>query len=342
MSGFLEQHIFIACLPFAVMGALFHMLNNMEETKVFVAELRHPTPSGNQRNDWAFYGLVFFCGSIILAAVGYGMTGSYRVAALLFITSWLQATLAAWFGFAVFSKLARAVWTTLVSLLAAALLFFSYLFTCPTLTISPTSAKFSAVGELYSFRVENKSDRDTYMNSFVFYLDSEAYSANDFDFQIEPDSLKPLAQQLDGVDYGVPDIFGVLGFLPDLLSRRFFLVNVYHLAPHESRQVSIKLKQYEMSTNQIVPLSAEVMSYTEKQVPVTKDGIVVYVPALIKRRLALTNFLVCYLKQGTRIPCTVRPSNKAPLIVAPQCVSLAVVSEKEPIPQKILAGKCEP
>jgi len=235
---------------------------------------------------------------------------------------------------------ARIAYTTGVAALSAPFFVWLYIVSCPVLAISPPEATFKHVGEQYEFRVENRSDHDTYMNSFMFYLDSGAYSAKDFDFQVAPDSLKPLGQQLDGVDYGVPDTFGVLGFLPDLESRRFFLLYVYHLAPRESRGVSIKLAQYEMSTNQTVHLSSEVMSRSDKPVPITKDGVVVYVPALIKRPIALTSFLVCYIKQGTHIPCVTRQSTKPALIVPPQCISLAVVSEQVGIPNKILAGKC--
>jgi hypothetical protein len=235
----------------------------------------------------------------------------------------------------------RIAYTASMAIVSVPFFMWLYIVSCPVLVISPSGATFKHVGELYEFRVENKSDHDTYMNSFMFYLDSEAYSAKDFDFQVTEDSLKPLGQQLDGVDYGVPDIFGVLGFLPDLENRRLFLLYVYHLAPQESRRVTMKLAKYQMSTNQTVRLSSEVMSHTDKAVPITKDGVVVYVPALIKRPLALTDFLVCYIKQGTHIPCAVRQSTKPPLVVTPQCISLAVVSEKE-LPKKILAGKCEP
>jgi hypothetical protein len=336
-------------LTMAAMGILFHFLNMPSDLvaannfmRTLFSELKHPTRSGRSRNTSLFHSLFFAIVTPFLTAVGFGVTGYYKVAAFCFAASWVMSALTAYVGLSVFAKKPRIIWTVLISIPAAGFFLLSYFWTCPTLTVSPSDARFTHVGELYEFRVENKSDRDTYMNSFMFYFDSAAYSAEDFDFQIGGDSLKPLGKQLDGVDYGVPDIFGVLGFLPDSSSRRFFLLNVYHLAPHESRQVSIELKQYRMSTNQIVALSSEVMSHTNKAVPITRDGIVVYVPALIKRPLALTSFLVCYIKQGAHIPCVVRPSTKPPLVVAPQCISLAVVSEKEEIPKKILAGKCEP
>jgi len=333
----------VMCLAFIILGEMSFNVNSLAILgwlPAIVRQLLHHTKSGEKIRETPFYTFIALAVAAVLAELT--ITGNHVYAALCLFGAWLFTAIAAVFGFSVLSKIPRIAYTAITWSASAVVFLWLYFVTCPTLIVSPPDVTFNHVGELYSFRVENKSDHDTYMNSFVFYLDSSAYSTDDFDIQVAQDSLKPLAQQLDGVDYGVPDIFGEIGFVPESTSRHFFLLHVYHLAPHETRQLSIKLKQHEISTNQTVNLSSEVMSSSNKAVPVTKDGIVVYVPALITRRLALTGFLICYLKEGAHIPCDMRRSTKPPLVIPVGCISLAVVSEREQIPNKILAGKCDP
>jgi len=331
----------VAALPFLLMGTAGFAFDNMQAAMGLLSEMRHPHSRKREHANHV-YALLSFGGAALLAGIGFGVSGNYQIAAWCFVGAWLFSTISGYMGCSIFSRKARVAWSTVISIVGALLLYWFYLWLCPVLKISPSGARFNALGESYSFRVENKSDHDTYMNSFIFLLDSSAYSTKDFDFQVAKDSLKPLDQQLDGVYYGVPDTFGETGFLPESKDTHFFLFYVYHLLPHESRQVSIKRRQYEASTDQKVEVSSEVLSFTDKAVPTTKDGIVVYVPALITRPLAITGFLICYFKDGTYIPCEMRPSQKGPMIIPKGCISLAVVSEVQPIPQKILAGKCEP
>jgi hypothetical protein len=333
-----------ACLVFALMGVFFHALNNMEEAKSLAREMLHPARK-KPNNPNLFYALAGTCAASFLAGVGSGVNGNYQLAAWCFTGAWFFATVAVIVGGSIFSQRARVAWSLIAAIVFAIIFSVLYLVVCPTLRISPSNAKFLSVGELYSFRIENKSDHDVYMSSSLFYLDSAAYNTSDFDFQVEQDSLKPLAQQLDGVDYGVPDIFGVSGFVPQSEDRHFFLFYIYHLGPRESRSVTIRLKQHKLSTNQTINVSTEVMSYSDKAVPVTKDSIansvVVYVPALIKRPLAISGFLRCYIKQDVHIPCENLPAARGAVGVPEGCMSFAVVSQRQTIPQKILPGKCE-
>jgi hypothetical protein len=351
-SGTMAKFLMFSAIPFhasqitgsAVLvftGVLFHVLNDRPiDIETLISELKHPTSSGKEFNQTAFFTFVCLAVGALIAAITFAVTGVYKFAAIGYIATWMLATVAVWIRCSVFAKVVRLIWTMIAAVMIGVVCVLLYFLTCPTLKISPSTAKFSAVGELYTFRVENKSDSDTYMNSFLFYLESSSYSTADFDFQVLKDSRKPLGQQPDGVTLEVPDVFGEFGSLPESSSTHVFLLYVYHLRPHEFREVSIRLKQYEISTNQSIPVSSEVMSYTENIVPVSRDGVSVYVPALITKSFDLTGFLVCYATGADRA-CRIFPAEKT--VRLPEgCMSLAAISEKEKIPDKILPGKCEP
>jgi len=306
------------------------------------AEMANPNrewKTVNRTSFYTFFGLVF---APLFSAIGFGVYGNYQPAQWCFGASWLFTTIAALIGFSGFSRRARFIWSAVVSLVSGILFLVLYFVVCPTLTISPSSATFSTIGQLYTFRVENRSDHDTYMNSFVFYFDSSAYSEKDFDFQISEGSLKPLAQQLDGVYWELPDMAAEVGFVPESSNTHFFLLHVYRLKAHESREFSIRWQHYEISTVQTVDVTSEVMSHSDKPVPVDKYGGSVYVPALITRPLNVTGFLICYFKDKQRVPCDVQPIHLGVSKLPIGCVWLAALSERETVANASLPGKCDP
>lgn len=327
-------------LMLAIIGAVSHLLTD-EHDRSFTLEMFFEMWRPRRKkpiNSNLFYCLVGLAFGASLTGLAFGANGNYQIASWCFTGAWLIATLSSFVGCSIFSRRARIAWTVITCFVFGVAFLAAYMEVCPTLKISPSNVTFSAVGDLYTFRVENKSESDTYMNSFLFYLESSAYSTADFDFQILGDSRKPLGQQPDGVTLSVPDMFGAFGSSPESSSTHIFFLYAYHLKPHEFRELSVKLQQHEVSTNQAIPFSSKVMSYTKNTVPVSRDGISVYVPALMTESFDLSGFLVCYAKEANR-PCRMLPSTNV-VRVPEGCMSLAAISEKEQIPGKILPGKC--
>jgi hypothetical protein len=146
------------------------------------------------------------------------------------------------------------------------------------------------------------SDRDQYMASFIFEITSLAYSVNDFTFTIPPDSVKPLDQQPVQTDRNA-DIFGLFGPWSD--SHHYFLLYVYHFAPHESREVTIALDQHVMSTERGFQILTKIMSYSRNPIPISKNDDYVLVPIHLDRTLTVTNFLPCFVNGNP--PCYTHP-----------------------------------
>jgi hypothetical protein len=201
---------------------------------------------------------------------------------------------------------------------------------------------FKTLGQLFPFRLENRSEDDTYMNAFIFHVDSEVYSTSDFDFQISPESLKPLKQQSTNTQSQIPDMFVLYGVMPQSPSDHFFLLYVYRLAPHESRDITIRLVQHVISTIRDVDVSSEIMSPYRNAVPVNKHDDVVFVPLLVKKPLLVSGFLTCLIDKNSALPCSAHPAIEGQITIPKGCWYIAVranaalPSQIEPI------ANCEP
>lgn len=277
----------------------------------------------------------------MLAAGGFAVIGQYKYAALCFLCAWIFTILSAAIGFSVFSARARAFWTTCSTIFSFLLFMGCYFLSCPTLTVAPTSAEFSLSGQEYDFRVTNKSADDTYLNSFLFRMDSDVYAISDFEFQVPQESLHPLEQNA-GSTGAIPDVFGAFGYFPPSVSDQFFLFYIYHLAPQESRHLRIRLKKRAFSTKPNVEISTEIMSYSRKAVPVSTDSSssIAVVPAVLTHYLRIEGLFAC-LASNPPQKCDSRPA--APQVtVPPGCFYFAGVYPGIFTTQKLDTATCEP
>ena len=106
-----------------------------------------------------------------------------------------------------------------------------------SLNISPTNVRFaSTAGETYSFRFSNRSDKDLYASQLKFRVHSQRLSGKDFLIDISPASRKRYGAGGTG-SQRFADIQGLL--CRDSFQRSLFSIYVFHLAPHESRDITI-------------------------------------------------------------------------------------------------------
>ena len=309
--SFLESHQCLACLPLAAMGVLFHTLNLMpanlpdikREFYSFLDELRRPYKMWRMVNQTAFYSFVFGSLAFLLPAVSFGLDGNYTVASWCFAGGWICACVSACIAFSIFSRRVRVPLTLLTCLITAFLYGEVYVQECPTFKLSPPDVTFETwAQQSQTFRIQNMSDRDLYMASFIFDITSQVYSVGDFTFKIPPESVKPLNEQPAESDHDA-DIFGILGPLPQ--SHHFFVLCVYHFTPHESREVTITLEQHVATTEREFDIRTRTMSYSRKALPVSKVGDMVLVPIRVDRALTMTEFLPCWT--NTNPACMIHP-----------------------------------
>ena len=108
-----------------------------------------------------------------------------------------------------------------------------------SLNISPTNVRFAntaPAGQIYSFRFSNRSAKDLYASQLKFRVHSQRLSGRDFLIGISPASRK--AYGAGGA--GAPRFADIQGLLcRDSFRRSLFSIYVYHLAPHESRDITI-------------------------------------------------------------------------------------------------------
>jgi hypothetical protein len=108
-----------------------------------------------------------------------------------------------------------------------------------SLSVSPTSVRFAngdATGQTYSFRFTNRSDKDLYASQLKFRIHSRTLSGKDFLINISTASRKAYGEGVVGAQR-FADIQGLL--CRDSLQRSLFSIYVFHLAPHESREITI-------------------------------------------------------------------------------------------------------
>jgi hypothetical protein len=100
--------------------------------------------------------------------------------------------------------------------------------------VNTAPAMFS--GQTYSFRFTNRSDEDLYAPQLKFRIHSQRLSGKDFVINIPTASRKAYGDRRIGAQH-FADIQGVL--CHDSYQRPVFSIFVFHLAPHESREITI-------------------------------------------------------------------------------------------------------
>jgi len=108
-----------------------------------------------------------------------------------------------------------------------------------SLNVSPTNVRFAnggSAGQAYSFRFTNRSDKDLYGSQLKLRIHSRTLSGKDFLIDIPTASRKANGEGVVGAERLV-DLQGLL--CHDSYQRPVFSIFVPHLAPHESREITI-------------------------------------------------------------------------------------------------------
>jgi hypothetical protein len=108
-----------------------------------------------------------------------------------------------------------------------------------SLNVSPTNVRFAnggSAGQAYSFRFTNRSDKDLYGSQLKLRIHSRTLSGKDFLIDIPTASRKANGEGVVGAERLV-DLQGLL--CHDSYQRPVFSIFVFHLAPHESREITI-------------------------------------------------------------------------------------------------------
>jgi hypothetical protein len=111
-----------------------------------------------------------------------------------------------------------------------------------SLNVSPSNVTFANAvpamfsGQTYSFRFTNRSDEDLYAAQLKFRIHSQTLSGKDFLINIPTASRKAYGEGGIGAQH-FADIQGLLCHDSD--QRPVFSIFVFHLAPHESREITI-------------------------------------------------------------------------------------------------------
>jgi len=107
-----------------------------------------------------------------------------------------------------------------------------------SLNVGPTNVRFEnrGAGQTYSFRFTNRSDKDLYASQLKFRIHSRTLSGKDFLINIPVASRKAYGESV----VEAPSFADIQGFLcHDSYQRPVFSIVVFHLAPHESREITI-------------------------------------------------------------------------------------------------------
>jgi hypothetical protein len=237
------------------------------------------------------------------------MTGNYAVVRWAFIFTIVSGAITAYVFLVIISKIARFAWTAVTCLILSLLLLILYENLCPTFLIEPSILSFNS-NDLYLLRVTNKTDGDEYANAFIINVDSHLYTAGNFDLRVERQFLKPLAPQSTDLRQRVSDTFGVSGLLNDPPGDAFLIYYVYHLAPHESREINLKFNGV-IAKNAPAKISMDVMSYSDVPVPISQKDDVVMVPVRIKKNMTVDREFHCSLQGDDSNLCMFQPIPKA-------------------------------
>ena len=108
-----------------------------------------------------------------------------------------------------------------------------------SLNVSPTNVRFANRGagnQPYGFRFTNRSDKDLYASQLKLRIHSRALSGKDFLINIPAASRKAYSEGVVGAQR-FADIQGLL--CHDSRQRPVFSIFLFHMAPHESREITI-------------------------------------------------------------------------------------------------------
>jgi hypothetical protein len=203
----------------------------------------------------SFLGSLGIAISLLFLAIGFGMNGHYIVARWCFILACVSLAFSGWYGLAFLAKRARRVWTVVIWMASAVAMMQGYRLCCPTVTIKPTRLEFSGLpvklGMSVSkdFRVRNASDADVYSVTFLVKGLSPSMGLKGFRLNI-PDSSVRIFPAHNGIAIG--DVIQIV--LMDSSRHSLFLCGIHHLAPGESRDVSVtRLNPREAKADDKVP-----------------------------------------------------------------------------------------
>jgi hypothetical protein len=132
------------------------------------------------------------------------------------------------------SKISR---VTVLCFVAVGTAAFGWILWPYSLNVSPTNVRFAnrgVAGQTYSFRFTNRSDKDLYVAQLKLRIHSRTLSGKDFLLNIPSASHKAYGEG------GTQRFADIQGFLcHDSYQRPVFSIFVFHLAPHESREITI-------------------------------------------------------------------------------------------------------
>jgi hypothetical protein len=128
--------------------------------------------------------------------------------------------------------------TIVLCFIAVGIAAFGWILWPYSLNVNPTNVRFpngDAAGKTYSFRFTNRSDKDLYASQLKLRIHSRALSGKDFLINIPTASRKAYKGVVGAQRFA--DIQGLL--CHDSRQRPLFSIFVLHLAPHESREITI-------------------------------------------------------------------------------------------------------
>jgi hypothetical protein len=319
----------IGSIVLAAIAFVFHVLGNTP-VKTRTSKFARLFPRSVKPPRSGLLSL-FFSIPIVFFIWGTETTSSHPLVRIAFVLTWISGVIMVWISLIILSSVARKVWTAMSGVVLSVLLIGIYFYLCPTLTIAPSEVSFRASQQLYIFRIANRVDGDTYANAFIFQLVSDdLHSARDLDLEIKQAFLRPLEQQSSDLAQVFADTFAVTGLSGDTQSDPVLVLYIYHLGPHESREISLQFNGF-IPTNAPLKVTARMMSYTDKATPINKTENIVTVPIGIREPMTIDRMFHCDLgASGSNKPATcVFNTMKNPGVLPKGCFYLAFVTRNE-------------
>jgi hypothetical protein len=288
-------------------------------------------------------GWFIFFSSVALALVllGISMIANHRVVLLAFGFTGFFGTMAAWVFFDVLTSRARKLWTYAAFFILMTVLFAAYVDLCPNLVVRPEHEVFTSSDDLYLFTVTNPTDTDLYANAFIFHLEPDDDSFSDFELRVEPRFLRPLEQQSKESTEKVSDIFGFSG--EDSLSHPILILYIYHLPPHDSREIGMKFNGY-TAPNILARVRVTLMSYSDSPLPISKkEGDIVALPIGLEQPLEVDGIFHCLLDSRDSELCSFQRFHPEGQISTAGCYYIAFVKGRN-MPNSLPslnAGSCD-
>ncbi len=233
-----------------------------------------------------------------LAGWGVAVSGHYLDAKLLFVASGASAAVGIWYWLAILKPQFRILWTAVLFVSIACVLYGSYLFTCPPLTVDKSDVTYLSKGDKFMFRVTNRSESDSYANMVMLNLNYSMYSTGNCNLNVERRFLVPLQEQSSDPDHKMSDTFVFHGTLLDDPKTPLMLIYIYRLTPHETREL---LLRFDAPIYPASPLkvTSKIVSNTDEAVPTHELDGMVTVPVLIKDGVRIRSQMYCLLSDNS-------------------------------------------